>query len=638
MVDRMNRNTLLLKLFKVNIKKYMAFVMCNMLAISILYSFVSIMDNAQFMDQQIVDPMISSNIYAPTYLVILFTALFIPFTQHIFMKDRQKEYGILLTLGMSEKDVRENIVKEFSLMSILSIGIGFIVGSALSLFFLFYIKVIIGVSKLTLTLSLVAYVKTGLYVIVIFILSMGVNILRMQRQSIREIIVATQEAEVGKHKSLIVLYGGLLLTLIGLILMVTLYAKNSNIWLASILLSIIGSYMVFYNGEAIIKKHQEKSYKRYIKHLFLVTDVKYYYQRNRKMYMASTWIFFSIIFFLMFSAVTVPNFRNNAIIYHPFHLVYATLDDNEHEVNLDMESIAKKNGNEVVKSSHVSFIRNGPLTIFNEAEMNKVFDLDMHTKEGAGVFIYPYDEQDGYEHDLDYEPESISIEGLSEDRIVRVDETIVTPFIGNINAITTRILVVNETDYLWIKNEGIEYGVQGELNMYQFQEWKNSEGLVNEVVNQLGQMDSAYINDRFYQVSARIDAYIQAQQSSEFLIFLMVYVSILLYIAVIIMMHFKLDMEYDSERVKYRSLYRLGTQRAEMKRMLFQKVFSMYFVGFGYAMGISFLFSYYANSSYGYGGIGVGYCLLISTIVGLIHFGMYRRHANKYFVRMTYFS
>lgn len=637
MGDIVNRNSLLLKLFKMNIKKYRAFVMCNMFAISILFSFVSIMENVQFMNPLIVDPMISSNIYAPTYLVILFTALFIPFTQNIFMKDRQKEYGILLTLGMSEKDVRDNILKEFSFMSILSIGIGLIVGSLLSLFFLFFIKVIIGISELTLMLSWLAYVKTGLYVIVIFLLSMGMNILRMQRHSIREIIVATQEAEISKQESLIIFYGGLLLTAIGLALMIVLYSKNSNIWLISILLSIIGSYLIYSNGKGIIKKYRERSDKSYIKRLFLISDVNYYYERNRKMYMATTWIIFAITFFLMFSAVTIPNFTKNAILYHPFDLVYVSLEGDGHKINMDIDSIAKKNGNEVEMSSQVSFIRNGAMTIFNEVEINSVLNLDIHSKNGEAVFIFPYDTGDGYEHSGENAPVAISIEGQLEDRTFRVGETRVTPFMGSINAITPRILVVNESDYFWIKDNGNSYGIHGELHMYQFQNWKHSESLVSEVINQLGKTNLAYSSDRFYQVSARITAYIMAQQSSGVLMFLMAYVSILLYIAVIIMIRFKLDMEYDSETIKYRSLYRLGTQRSEIKSIIFQKVFSMYFIGFGYAMVLSGLYSYYSNSTYGYGLTGIIYWMVISTTLGLIHFGIYRIEATRYLGRMTCF-
>ncbi len=630
----MNINTLLMKLFKVNVKKYTAFVICNMCAIAILYSFLSIMDNPQFMNPRIVDPMISSNIYAPTYLIILFTALFIPFTQNIFMKDRQKEYGILLTLGMAERDVIHTIIKEFFLMSMVALGIGFIVGSILSLFFLLFIKNVIGVSELTLTLSWMAYIKTGLYTMVICILSLGMNIVRMQRHSIREIIVSTEEAEVGKHKSIIGFSIGVLLTVIGLILMLAIYAMNSNIWLVSILLCIFGSYMVYYNGDVIMDIWRGKAHKRYMKHLFLFTDVRYYYERNRKMYMATTWIFFTIIFFLMFSAVTVPNFSNNASVYHPYDFVYASLDSDEKKVNLDMERIAKKNGNDVVMSSQVSFVRNGGVSIFSEAEINKALNLDIHTKEGSSVFIYPYDGNDGYEYDLNNAPESISIEGVSDHRTLRVEKIIVDPFIGKINAISNQILVVNARDYQWVKNYGQNYPIHGNLNMYRFLDWKNSEIVVREATDNLGRINPSYLSDRFYQVSAKITAYTMAQKSSELLLFLMVYVAILLYLSVIIMMHFKLNMEFDSEGIKYRSLYRLGIQTSEMKRMLSQKVFSMYFTGFSYAVIVSVLFSYYANSSYGYGFIGIALCFLISCIVGVVHFMVYRKHAATYCGRM----
>jgi hypothetical protein len=84
------------KMFKANIKIYRLFILCNLSSIAILYSFISISENKQFMNSSIVDPMISSNIYAPTFLVLLFTFIFIPYSQSAFMKARQKDYGILL--------------------------------------------------------------------------------------------------------------------------------------------------------------------------------------------------------------------------------------------------------------------------------------------------------------------------------------------------------------------------------------------------------------------------------------------------------------------------------------------------------------------------------------------------------------
>lgn len=65
--------TIALKMFKANIRQYRLFILCNLASVAILYSFIAISVNKSFKNPTIVDSMISSNIYAPTALVVLFS-------------------------------------------------------------------------------------------------------------------------------------------------------------------------------------------------------------------------------------------------------------------------------------------------------------------------------------------------------------------------------------------------------------------------------------------------------------------------------------------------------------------------------------------------------------------------------------
>lgn len=65
------------------------------------------------MNTSIIDPLISGNIYAPTFFMLMFMGVFISYSQNVFMKARQKYYGILLSLGMTENEVKKNISNLF---------------------------------------------------------------------------------------------------------------------------------------------------------------------------------------------------------------------------------------------------------------------------------------------------------------------------------------------------------------------------------------------------------------------------------------------------------------------------------------------------------------------------------------------
>lgn len=131
----MDFNTIKFKMFKANINKYILFLICNIFSIAILYNLLTIALNEKFMNPAIVNPMISSNIYLPTFLILFFNFMFIPYSQGIFIKTRQKDYGILMTLGMSENEMISSTLIENFILGILSLIIGLAVGTFLSLFF-----------------------------------------------------------------------------------------------------------------------------------------------------------------------------------------------------------------------------------------------------------------------------------------------------------------------------------------------------------------------------------------------------------------------------------------------------------------------------------------------------------------------
>jgi putative ABC transport system permease protein len=216
-------------MFKADVKKYRLFILCNLSAIAILYSFVSVSENQQFMDKSIVDPMISGNIDAPTFLVLFFTGMFIPYSQRIFMKARQKDYGILLTIGMTENEVRNSILIENLILCMISLIIGLVLGTFLSILFLGFIRNVIGIDKIEVTISILPYKITTIYVSVIFIISLIINICGMMKSTIYEKIKYTVKAESGRHYSIKLICVGIVITITAFILMILFYHKNSEI-------------------------------------------------------------------------------------------------------------------------------------------------------------------------------------------------------------------------------------------------------------------------------------------------------------------------------------------------------------------------------------------------------------------------
>ncbi len=613
------------KMFRSNIGQYRLFIWCNLASVAILYSFISISVNKSFKDPSIVNPMISSNIYAPTVLVILFSCLFIPYTHKVFMKVRSKDFGILLTLGMTENEARNHFLLENMVLCILFLVGGLGLGTLLSLFFWGIIRYGIGIHGIPISVSIISYKVTALYVTGVFVLSLLINLLGMLKSTILDKIKYTQKAESGRYSKVSLCVVGLGFTILSIVIVMLFYQNSSNIWFLSLFFCVLGSFFIIFNGEALIEYYKQKHPQSYTKHLFLISDMKYYYRKNRAIFFVTTWIFFAILFFMMISLVTYPNFKNNAVTYHPAHMAYAEVSGSYQPLkDDDIKQIAEHHSNSIIRNDRVKFVRNNTYTLFDVKDINKIFKKDYKIEQGSLIYVYPYDANDGYEHVLDMNLTGIKINSRTGAESFDIQRILIDPLFGQINCISDRILIVNSQDYGWIVTRSDDYKINGILHLYDFADWRHSEGIINEVSNKLQGINVIDKGDRFYQVSSRIEAYRTALQSSNFLTFIVVYACILLYCSAVTMVHFKLKMESQDDIKKYLGLYRIGFLEDEMRTMVRQKIRVIFFTPFAYAGIITLIFSYYINSTYGYGITGILSALITTMAFLFLHLCVYR--------------
>lgn len=300
----------------------------------------------------------------------------------------------------------------------------------------------------------------------------------------------------------------------------------------------------------------------------------------------------------------------------------------------EIESIVQNSGNRITTNDTIDFIRNSSFTIFCIDDINKIINKDYIVKSNSYIYIHPYDMNDGYEHNNNLKISSINIESQEGTKKFIIQDTIINPLLGKVNCISDNIILVNKEDYEWIKLNGIDYHLQGTLHLYNFDNWRNSNFIVNEVWKELLQKNNLEKADKFYKISSRIEAYNTALKSSNFLLFMIIYVCALLYFAAIIMIHFKLQMEFNDEKTKYFSLYRIGIQEIEIKKMICQKILMIYSISFVYAILISIAYSYYTNSSYGYGDIGILYDIIASLVFLIIHLIVYKLYLSTYYKKI----
>lgn len=129
---------------------------------------------------------------------------------------------------------------------------------------------------------------------------------------------------------------------------------------------------------------------------------------------------------------------------------------------------------------------------------------------------------------------------------------------------------------------------------------------------------------------SKIGKYAEEKQSASFLLFLLVFVGILFYISSGAILHFKLMTEFESERVKYRKLYKIGITENEASGVISKELAVLFFMPYIFAILMACFYSSVPVSvSIGTKyTISIGYSLIIGIICSslqAVFFSIYKR-------------
>ena len=183
------------KMLRANFNRYRIYFFCNLFAAALFYCFASILTNESFMNERIVNSLISGNIYFPSILAALFLVFFLPVSCQVFLASRKREYGILFSLGMSRKEAFWNIFLENVLVAILALVAALAAGTALSVLFFAVIQYGIGIEGLHWKLSSEPYKMTIILYAVVIGLTFILNVGSLFREKIGVLIKAQYRSE-----------------------------------------------------------------------------------------------------------------------------------------------------------------------------------------------------------------------------------------------------------------------------------------------------------------------------------------------------------------------------------------------------------------------------------------------------------
>src|SRR5699024_11015559 len=252
---------------KRNVKSYMGYFFSILIYSSLLFSF-NMFINHPDLDTSLFDDYLILTMKVTTIIIYVFLSLFVFYSASVFLKSRNKEFGILYTLGISKRQVKKMIFIENLVMNILASVIGILIGIIFAKIVLIVISSLIGVKPLKFYIPVKSIGVIILYFTLLSILTSYFIYFVVREDKVIKLLKGTQKPKPEPKSSPI-------LAILCVLLLVVAYCRAVTVTelelvnriVPVISMVIVGTYLLFSQLSVfVIKKVKENT-----KMFFLVT-------------------------------------------------------------------------------------------------------------------------------------------------------------------------------------------------------------------------------------------------------------------------------------------------------------------------------------------------------------------------------
>lgn len=241
----MNWRNLVTKNMLRNLRRYLGYLLAATLAVTVFAMFTDFVDNPAVQHGQM--PETASQLLIVFRVIVALFAIFFVFYFHAaLVRARNKEFGLLLTLGVTPGQIGRLIFYESLLMALAALLVGIGLGIACSYFFLLAMEAILSLStSLPFAVPASTFTTTGLFFGIVFLLEASWIALRVTRRTPRVLLLGARVQQKPPRASW-------LLVLLGLLCIGAAYDLALQFSIAILVtmvpiiaLTIIGTYFLF---------------------------------------------------------------------------------------------------------------------------------------------------------------------------------------------------------------------------------------------------------------------------------------------------------------------------------------------------------------------------------------------------------
>ena len=312
-----------IKNIKKSFKDYAIYFLTLVLGVAIFYVF-NALDSQEAMlqltetEKEIISLM-NEFLSGVSILVAVILGFLIIYASRFLVKRRKKEFGIYLTLGMGKRQVSKILLMETLIIGFISLAVGLGLGIIASQFMSIVVAKLFeaDMSRFEFVFSQTAMLKTVMYYAIIYLIVMVFNVFAVTKYKLIDLLNAAKKGEKIKTRNLTI---SLILFIISVGILGFAYylatqrLDSLDLFGLSILLGIIGTFLLFFSMSGFILKLVQSNKRLYLKGLNIFT----LRQINSKV---NTTVFsMSIICLLLFmticllsSSFSLKNFKEDSL-------------------------------------------------------------------------------------------------------------------------------------------------------------------------------------------------------------------------------------------------------------------------------------------------------------------------------------
>lgn len=622
-----------------NFNKYISFYFVNSLITAMLFMYGSLMFN-ESVKNSIKGSSISETIQMSFVGLVIFAIVFITYTNIAFLKNRGKEFGMYLTLGMTRSELIKVILFENLAVMLAALATGVMSGIVLGKLFYMGLSKFLNVENLIFKVDMKSILLSVLIFTVIFASNMTFNIFYLKNVKIIDAIKSKTKKGVGKSNYLL---GGLSVVLLVVAMLLLPQTLLENIFKEQrymvgvfIVITFIAPYIIIGCIITILKKLLEKFPKTYNKNIIVLSNLSHKFVEYKNMIYILGLLITGAVFFCGFSYASYTMSEAYTREDNPFDVMFIETDKYNKVDSNEVKSIVGKAGVEEYKELEFlempSFVKDDGIfsywdnntQVMSESAYNKHMGTNFNVAKGDLIDIAVYKENMAHvregkiiasigdekvekivealwgENPIDYLTQEHMNEILAGEMFIDSDGEKLEKLQGqkyanhiySIDYGTGTGVIIDDEDYLQLK-QVISQDKIKKMHGLNVKDEKKARDILNENLMSINKFDNTYWNNEnigrelseenerdiaeSYRPFYTFELVELKISESGMMLFVMSFIGLLFVVANGVVLYYKILSDIEDEKERVKSLNRIGASEKEIKKIINKELLIVFF-------------------------------------------------------------